>query len=139
MYYEEDCFLHDIVLCSSDQGEVKAHKMILAAQSGYFKVSKRHKKIASTVYLKNALFHISDIIQFLDFVHCNLKLYAIDYIHVGPFSLSLSHILFLNYILMFRETEFLLLIWMIYGIVKVRFYKYSTLFCFKIHISQYQQ
>ena len=39
IYYEEDCFLHDITLCSKDSGEVKAHKIILAAQSQYFKVN----------------------------------------------------------------------------------------------------
>ena len=38
IYYEEECFLHDITLCSKDSGEVKAHKIILAAQSEYFKV-----------------------------------------------------------------------------------------------------
>ena len=38
IYDEEDCFLHDITLCSKDSGEVKAHKIILAAQSEYFKV-----------------------------------------------------------------------------------------------------
>ena len=38
IYYEEECFLHDITLCSKDNGEVKAHKIILAAQSEYFKV-----------------------------------------------------------------------------------------------------
>ena len=38
IYYEEDCFLHDITLCSKDSGEVRAHKIVLAAQSQYFKV-----------------------------------------------------------------------------------------------------
>ena len=39
IYDEEDCFLHDVTLVSSDKGEVRAHKIILAAQSDYFKVS----------------------------------------------------------------------------------------------------
>ena len=38
IYDEEDCFLHDVTLVSNDSGEVKAHKVILAAQSDYFKV-----------------------------------------------------------------------------------------------------
>ena len=68
IYDDEDCFLYDVVLCrfvivecypndsmfniilslakilyidllfSKDQGEVRAHKIILAAQSEYFKV-----------------------------------------------------------------------------------------------------
>ena len=39
IYEEEDCYLHDVVLVSNDGGEVKAHKIILAAQSDYFKVN----------------------------------------------------------------------------------------------------
>ena len=39
IYEDEECFLADIILCSKDMGEVKAHKVILAAQSDYFKVS----------------------------------------------------------------------------------------------------
>lgn len=38
IYEDEECFLADIILCSKDMGEVKAHKVILAAQSDYFKV-----------------------------------------------------------------------------------------------------
>jgi hypothetical protein len=44
IYDDEDCFLYDIVLCSKDQGEVKAHKIILAAQSEYFKGMFRNEK-----------------------------------------------------------------------------------------------
>ena len=44
IYYEEDCFLSDITLCSKDNGEVKAHKIILAAQSEYFKVFTKKKQ-----------------------------------------------------------------------------------------------
>jgi len=44
IYYEEDCFLSDITLCSKDNGEVKAHKIILAAQSEYFKGMFRNEK-----------------------------------------------------------------------------------------------
>jgi len=44
IYYEEDCFLHDITLCSKDSGEVRAHKIILAAQSQYFKGMFRNEK-----------------------------------------------------------------------------------------------
>lgn len=44
IYDDEDCFLSDIVLCSKDQGEVKAHKIILAAQSEYFKGMFRNEK-----------------------------------------------------------------------------------------------
>lgn len=38
IYDDEDCFLHDVILVSNENGEVKAHKIILAAQSDYFKV-----------------------------------------------------------------------------------------------------
>eukprot|EP00092_Neocalanus_flemingeri_P022961 GFUD01024893.1.p1 GENE.GFUD01024893.1~~GFUD01024893.1.p1 ORF type:complete len:633 (+),score=228.00 GFUD01024893.1:113-1900(+) len=44
IYDEEDCFLHDITLCSKDSGEVRAHKIILAAQSEYFKGMFRNEK-----------------------------------------------------------------------------------------------
>jgi len=44
IYDEEDCFLHDVTLCSKDNGEVKAHKIILAAQSEYFKGMFRNEK-----------------------------------------------------------------------------------------------
>ena len=38
-FYEEDyCFLYDVKLVSKDGGQVRAHKVILAAQSDYFKV-----------------------------------------------------------------------------------------------------
>ena len=39
VYEEEDCFLHDVTLVSREKGEVKAHRIILAVQSDYFKVS----------------------------------------------------------------------------------------------------
>jgi len=44
IYDDEDCFLYDVVLCSKDQGEVRAHKIILAAQSEYFKGMFRNEK-----------------------------------------------------------------------------------------------
>jgi len=44
IYDDEDCFLYDVILCSKDQGEVKAHKIILAAQSEYFKGMFRNEK-----------------------------------------------------------------------------------------------
>jgi len=37
IYEEEDCLLHDVVLCSKEEGEVRAHRVVLAAQSQYFK------------------------------------------------------------------------------------------------------
>ena len=39
VFEEEDCFLHDVVLVSKECGEVKAHRVILAVQSDYFKVN----------------------------------------------------------------------------------------------------
>jgi len=44
LYEEEDCFLSDIVLCSKDKGEIRAHKVILATQSEYFKGMFRNEK-----------------------------------------------------------------------------------------------
>ena len=38
VYEDEDCFLHDVTLVSRESGEVKAHRVILAVQSDYFKV-----------------------------------------------------------------------------------------------------
>ena len=37
-YEDEYCFLYDVKLVSKDGGQVRAHKVILAAQSDYFKV-----------------------------------------------------------------------------------------------------
>ena len=37
-YEDEYCFLYDVKLVSRDGGQVRAHKVILAAQSDYFKV-----------------------------------------------------------------------------------------------------
>ena len=37
-YEDEYCFLYDVILVSRDGGQVRAHKVILAAQSDYFKV-----------------------------------------------------------------------------------------------------
>ena len=39
IYDEEDCFLYDVTLVSKDKVEVRAHKVILAAQSDFFKVT----------------------------------------------------------------------------------------------------
>ena len=39
IYDEEDCFLYDVTLVSKDNVEVRAHKVILAAQSDFFKVN----------------------------------------------------------------------------------------------------
>ena len=39
VYEDEDCFLHDVTLVSRERGEVKAHRVILAIQSDYFKVN----------------------------------------------------------------------------------------------------
>jgi len=44
IYEEEDCFLHDVTLLSNENGEVKAHKVILAAQSDFFKGMFRNEK-----------------------------------------------------------------------------------------------
>ena len=44
IYDEEDCFLHDVTLVSNECGEVRAHKVILAAQSDYFKGMFRNEK-----------------------------------------------------------------------------------------------
>ena len=37
-YEDEYCFLYDVKLVSKDGGQVRAHRVILAAQSDYFKV-----------------------------------------------------------------------------------------------------
>ena len=37
-YEDEYCFLYDVKLVSRDGGQVRAHRVILAAQSDYFKV-----------------------------------------------------------------------------------------------------
>ena len=37
-YEDEYCYLYDVILVSRDGGQVRAHKVILAAQSDYFKV-----------------------------------------------------------------------------------------------------
>ena len=37
-YEDEYCFLYDVILVSRGGGQVRAHKVILAAQSDYFKV-----------------------------------------------------------------------------------------------------
>jgi len=41
---EEDCFLADIVLCGKDKGEVRAHRVMLATQSEYFKGMFRNER-----------------------------------------------------------------------------------------------
>merc|ERR1719180_516352 len=42
--FEEDGFLHDVTLVSNEGGEVRAHRVILAAQSDYFKGMFRNEK-----------------------------------------------------------------------------------------------
>ena len=44
IFEEEDCFLHDMTLVSNEGGEVRAHRVILAAQSDYFKGMFRNEK-----------------------------------------------------------------------------------------------
>jgi len=46
VYEDEDCFLHDVTLVSKESGEreVKAHRVILAIQSDYFKCMFRNEK-----------------------------------------------------------------------------------------------
>ena len=44
IFEEEDCFLHDVTLVSNEGGEVRAHRVILAAQSDYFKGMFRNEK-----------------------------------------------------------------------------------------------
>jgi len=44
VYEEEDCFLHDVTLVSREKGEVKAHRIILAVQSDYFKCMFRNER-----------------------------------------------------------------------------------------------
>ena len=44
IFEEEDCFLHDVTLVSNEGREVRAHRVILAAQSDYFKGMFRNEK-----------------------------------------------------------------------------------------------
>ena len=44
IFEKEDCFLNDVTLVSNEGGEVRAHRVILAAQSDYFKAMFRVEK-----------------------------------------------------------------------------------------------
>ena len=49
IFEEEDCFLHDVTLVSNEGGEVRAHRVFLAAQSDYFKAMFRIEKNSRVV------------------------------------------------------------------------------------------
>ena len=49
-YEDEYCFLYDVKLVSRDGGQVRAHRVILAAQSDYFKVMVCHGNIINYDY-----------------------------------------------------------------------------------------
>ena len=47
-YEDEYCFLYDVKLVSRDGGQVRAHRVILAAQSDYFKVMFCHGNLVTS-------------------------------------------------------------------------------------------
>ena len=81
IFEEEDCFLHDVTLVSNEGGEVRAHRVILAAQSDYFKGMFRNEKkeridmnmttetlkiIVKTLYTGQTDIHIDNVQDLLE-------------------------------------------------------------------------
>ena len=81
IFEEEDCFLHDVTLVSNEGGEVRAHRVILAAQSDYFKGMFRNEKkeridmnmttetlkiIVKTLYTGQTDIHIENVQDLLE-------------------------------------------------------------------------